>query len=127
MAAYEMRISDWSSDVCSSDLQELLRSEAFAVVALSIDEARMEVPVSFVRRLGLKSLSVYHDFTGRMQEAFPLYGLPITSLIDQDGLVVGYIVGAAEWDSPEALEFMRHYIRVSPAASSPGQYRKRVV
>src|SRR3546814_2164248 len=91
MAAYEMRISDWSSDVCSSDLQELLRSEAFAVVALSIDEARMEVPVSFVRRLGLKSLSVYHDFTGRMQEAFPLYGLPITYLIDQDGLVVGYI------------------------------------
>src|SRR3546814_13640268 len=80
--AYEMRISDWSSDVCSSDLpaldrlQELLWSEAFAVVALSIDEARIEVPVSFVRRLGLKNLSVYHDFTGRLQEAFPLYGLP---------------------------------------------------
>src|SRR3546814_1285169 len=64
-----MRISDWSSDVCSSDL----------------------------------------------------YGLPVTYLIDQDGLVVGYIVGAAEWDSPEALEFLRHYIRVRPAASSPGQ------
>src|SRR3546814_4716362 len=53
--------------------------------------------------------------------AFPLYGLPVTYLIDQDGLVVGYIVGAAEWDSPEALEFLRHYIRVRPAASSPGQ------
>lgn len=102
-------------------LQELVKSESFAVVALSIDEARIDVPVSFVRRLGLKNLSVYHDFTGRMQEAFPLYGLPITYLIDQDGLVVGYIVGAAEWDSPEALEFLRHYIRVRPAASSPGQ------
>src|SRR3546814_20906925 len=96
-----MRISDWSSDVCSSDL----------------------VPVSFVRRLGLKNLSVYHDFTGRLQEAFPLYGLPVTYLIDQDGLVVGYIVGAAEWDSPEELELLRHYIRVCPAASSPGQGR----
>lgn len=102
-------------------LQELLGSEAFTVVALSIDDARIDVPVSFVRRLGLKNLSVYHDFTGRMQEAFPLYGLPITYLIDQDGLVVGYIVGAAEWDSPEALEFLRHYIRVRPAASSPAQ------
>src|SRR3546814_5273371 len=26
--AYEMRISDWSSDVCSSDLQGLRRAEA---------------------------------------------------------------------------------------------------
>src|SRR3546814_13037781 len=35
MTAYEMRISDWSSDVCSSDLlrQRLLRS-AIAIVAL---------------------------------------------------------------------------------------------
>jgi thiol-disulfide isomerase/thioredoxin len=102
-------------------LQEFLRSEAFAVIALSIDEAQIDVPVSFVRRLGLENLNVYHDFTGRMQEAFPLYGLPITYLIDQDRLVVGYIVGAAEWDSPEALEFLRHYIRARPAAPSPGQ------
>src|SRR3546814_4271687 len=29
--AYEMRISDWSSDVCSSDLVELFRSEALRV------------------------------------------------------------------------------------------------
>src|SRR3546814_5998286 len=29
--AYEMRISDWSSDVCSSDLAELLFDEAGAV------------------------------------------------------------------------------------------------
>src|SRR3546814_7251272 len=27
--AYEMRISDWSSDVCSSDLSSRLRYEAF--------------------------------------------------------------------------------------------------
>src|SRR3546814_8666441 len=28
--AYEVRISDWSSDVCSSDLQSYLRSPAWA-------------------------------------------------------------------------------------------------
>src|SRR3546814_5023723 len=28
--AYEMRISDWSSDVCSSDLRCTLRGQAFA-------------------------------------------------------------------------------------------------
>src|SRR3546814_7456084 len=31
--AYEMRISDWSSDVCSSDLRELLRRIAALIVA----------------------------------------------------------------------------------------------
>src|SRR3546814_4905171 len=37
--AYEMRISDWSSDVCSSDLRALIR-EAF----------RSVVPTDIVRR-----------------------------------------------------------------------------
>ncbi len=79
-------------------------------MALSIDEADMEVPVSFVRGLGLKNLDVYLDFTGMIARAFPLYGLPITYLIDQRGLVIGYIVGAVKWDSPEAMKFLKHYI-----------------
>ncbi len=91
-------------------LQALLRNDPFAVVALSIDEGDIDIPVSFVRRLGLRSLSVYQDLTGRAKDAFPLYGLPITYLIDRDGLVIGYIVGAAKWDSPEAMKFLNHYI-----------------
>lgn len=102
-------------------LQALLGNDALAVVALSIDEGDISGPVSFVNRLGLRNLTVYQDITGRAQDALPLYGLPITYLIGSDGLVFGYIIGATEWDSPEALEFLRHYIRVSPAASSPGQ------
>ncbi len=90
-------------------LQALLGNDLFALVALSIDEGDIDIPVSFVRRLGLRSLSVYQDFTGRAKNAFPLYGLPITYLIDQRGLVIGYIVGAAKWDSPEAMKFLKHY------------------
>src|SRR3546814_10092683 len=48
--AYEMRISDWSSDVCSSDLHLLQRLE------LGIDEfdhlARFDVDQMVVMRLG---------------------------------------------------------------------------
>ena len=91
-------------------LQSALGGRDFTVMALSIDEADMEVPVSFVRGLGLKNLDVYLDFTGMMAKAFPLYGLPITYLIDRRGLVIGYIVGAADWDSPEAIRFLGHYI-----------------
>src|SRR3546814_8234942 len=38
--AYEMRISDWSSDVCSSDLGTLIRNER---PALHFDRAILEV------------------------------------------------------------------------------------
>ncbi len=96
-------------------LQALLGNDSFAVVALSIDDGGIDLPVSFVRRLGLRNLGVYQDFTGRAEDAFPLYGLPITYLIDRGGLVVGYIVGAVKWDSPEAVQFLTHYI--APANS----------
>src|SRR3546814_9839263 len=46
--AYEMRISDWSSDVCSSDLVlDLLGPQADRVVPLfiTVDPARDTVPV----------------------------------------------------------------------------------
>src|SRR3546814_12871781 len=36
--AYEMRISDWSSDVCSSDLTRILRVSASSVTAAAGDE-----------------------------------------------------------------------------------------
>ena len=97
------------------NLQSVLGGRDFTVLALSIDEADIEVPVSFVRGLGLKNLDVYLDFTGTTAKAFPLYGLPITYLIDRRGLVIGYIVGAADWDSPETMKFLSHYIvRAAP-------------
>jgi thiol-disulfide isomerase/thioredoxin len=91
-------------------LQSALGGEKFAIIALSIDESAIDVPVSFVRRLGLKDLQVYLDVTGNAAKVFSLYGLPITYLIDQNSRVIGYITGAVEWDSPGAIEFLRHYL-----------------
>ncbi len=96
-------------------LQSALGGRDFTVMALSIDEADMAVPVSFVRGLGLENLDVYLDFTGTITESFLLYGLPITYLIDRRGLVIGYLIGAVDWDSPEAMKFLNHYIvRATP-------------
>ena len=92
------------------NLQFILGGRDFTVMALSIDAADMAVPVSFVRGLGLENLDVYLDFTGTIAKGFLLYGMPITYLIDRRGLVIGYIVGAADWDSPEAMKFLSHYI-----------------
>jgi thiol-disulfide isomerase/thioredoxin len=91
-------------------LQAALGGQDFTVVALSIDAGEIDVPVSFVRRLGLQDLRVYSDFTGDAAKAFTLYGLPITYLIDASGDTVGYLTGSAEWDSPAAVGFLKHYI-----------------
>ncbi len=99
-------------------LQALLGNEDLEVVALSIDDAGIEKSVSFVRELGLTRLRLYLDFEVMAVKGFPLYGLPISYLIDRKGLVIGYIVGAVEWDSPEAVGLLNHYIQdTKPDAS----------
>lgn len=90
-------------------LQAALGAEDLAVVALSVDEDEEVLPFAYAAELGLEQLDVVHDFSGRARDAFPLYGMPITYLIDREGFVVGYLVGAAAWDSPEAIAFLRHY------------------
>src|SRR3546814_8682117 len=52
--AYEMRISDWSSDVCSSDL-EVAVIEDFLPAQLSEDEAKAAI-AAIVAQLGASSL-----------------------------------------------------------------------
>src|SRR3546814_1741077 len=57
--AYEMRISDWSSDVCSSDLIGLMTGLAFALfyTVLGIPIARYADRTS-TNRVGLISISL---------------------------------------------------------------------
>ncbi len=98
-------------------LQSILGRQDFEVVALSIDDGGIEVPASFAKRLGLSNLNVYLDFMGTTAEAFPLYGLPISYLIDREGIMVGYIVGAVDWDSPEAVNLVTYYMEQAGGGS----------
>jgi thiol-disulfide isomerase/thioredoxin len=98
-------------------LQSILGRRDFEVVALSIDDGGIEVPASFAKRLELSNLNVYLDFTGTTAEVFPLYGLPISCLIDREGIMVGYIVGAVDWDSPEAVKFLTYLMEQAGGGS----------
>src|SRR3546814_4571920 len=69
--AYEMRISDWSSDVCSSDL---LRDVPFALVALNEDRDGARVAPPFIARLGLEHTALYTDPGGAVQRALEEIG-----------------------------------------------------
>src|SRR3546814_10733472 len=52
--AYEMRISDWSSDVCSSDLRDTARAQV-AQIRANLRDRVIRAP--FAGRLGIRQVS----------------------------------------------------------------------
>jgi hypothetical protein len=80
------------------------------VIALSQDLRGWPVIAPFLDKIGLKSLPVYFDPDGAAARAMGVTALPTTVIVDRDGRMAGYLVGAAEWDSDEALALVRFYL-----------------
>ena len=100
-------------------LQKALAGDRFTVLAISIYRTGLDAVLPFYGRMRLKYLDIYLDpdqRTGYLdsakagQGAFALYALPISYLIDRQGRALGYFPGGAAWDSPEALDFLGHFI-----------------
>src|SRR3546814_16274099 len=114
-----MRISDWSSDVCSSDLllniwatwcgpcraemptldrlQAKLGGPDFEVVALSIDRAGMGAVARFYAEIGVKHPGRYIDVPAKTARNLGAYGLPTQLRIDRDGCAGVRESGRAAW------------------------------
>lgn len=109
---YEMPSLDrlaWSSD-----------PHRLVVLAVSIDRQAAAVVEPFVAShhldhlvIGLDpaqhlgSLNVDHGSADTM----PLWALPISYVLDRQGRVVGYLPGAADWDSPQARAFLAYFMK----------------
>ena len=91
-------------------LEATLGSERFQVLALSQDKIAVSKVRDFYFDQKIADLTLYIDQTGNSQRAFAVTGLPATVLIDTRGRVVGRMVGPAEWDSPEAVALLRHFV-----------------
>ncbi len=92
-------------------LQARLRGEGLAVVTVSVDREGYAVVKPFLERHGLGRLKAYLDAKYNLKRHFRYRGLPTTVLIDAQGRVAGTMVGAADWDSPDAIELIRYYLR----------------
>lgn len=95
-------------------------SRHFAVIAVSIDQAGAAAVAPFIAIHHLRHLAIYLDPHQRLGTldvdhvavgALPLWGLPITYILDADGRVIGYLTGAAKWDSPEAATFLDYFLK----------------
>lgn len=91
-------------------LQAELGGQNFSVVLVSQDRNGEDRVPSFLARLGLKHLTSYLDPLHPLFRAFGSRVLPTTILIDTEGNELGRLDGPAEWDRPEALALIRHYL-----------------
>ena len=91
-------------------LHQALAAEGFAVLAISQDRGGASVVAPFLERLDLQQLPIYLDSKGVLARAVALKGLPTSFLIDREGRVLAGLVCPAQWDSPEAMDFIRHYL-----------------
>jgi len=91
-------------------LQARLGDQGLTVVTLSLDRDGAEPVAAFFAEHDLVHLEPYFDPSGAVLRAFEVMGLPTSVLIDEAGLVIGRYAGPAEWDSPEALALIGHYL-----------------
>lgn len=88
-------------------LQQELGSDAFEVVALSLDRQGLEASKKFLDDVKATALKPYIDSTAKQGTVLKLVGMPTTILINKDGLEVGRLAGPAEWDSADAKALIR--------------------
>jgi len=99
-------------------LQAGLGGSDFEVVALSIDRGGMDAVRKFFADIGIGTLAMYLDSSGQALRTLSALGLPTTLLIDREGREIGRLIGPAEWDSPEMVEFVRCVVARSDAATA---------
>src|SRR3546814_12459127 len=85
--AYEMRISDWSSDVCSSDLQFALESTQRAIAATKAGAFNDEIMPLEVRRLDGAQAGEVHTVDEGIRFDATLEAIASVKLLAENGRV----------------------------------------
>jgi len=104
---------------CRKEMPALDRLEAklggadFAVLAISIERGGAEKVRAFYGETGVTSLPIYIDEQGEASAAVRSPAIPTSVLVARDGREIGRLYGAAEWDGPTAVDFIRQRIAAS--------------
>jgi thiol-disulfide isomerase/thioredoxin len=92
-------------------LQAALGGEGLAVLPLSLDGPTKPRVEPFYKAQNLANLPILFDEKNVTFGRFGVGVLPTTIVIGRDGKEVGRLEGPAEWDAPEALALLRHYLK----------------
>ncbi|MFC0808869.1 TlpA family protein disulfide reductase [Ensifer sp. P24N7] len=92
-------------------LQAKLGGPDFEVVPLSIDRDGLPKVKAFYAELGLKSLGIYVDASGKAPYRLGALGIPTTLLINPEGLEAGRLAGEAAWDNSELVSVIQQQLK----------------
>ena len=98
---------------CVREMPQLNRLSAFVheneieVLTISVDLNGIKSVPKFYKSYNLYDLPVLVDQKGILMRSFEAKGLPTTVLINQHGQEVGRVVGPAEWDTVEIIDYVR--------------------
>jgi thiol-disulfide isomerase/thioredoxin len=81
-------------------LQAKLGGDKFAVLAISQDRTGPDKPASFFAKEGIKHLALYNDSASAALAGLKASGLPLSIILNREGLEIARQLGPAEWDSP---------------------------
>ncbi len=92
---------------------------AIRVLAVSVDQTDRSSVTRYIATLRLKHLQIFRDPNGyvassepgRRSAPFALYGMPITYLVSASGKVIGYMMGAADWNSDAGSKLLEYLER----------------
>jgi len=88
-------------------LQAKLGGSDFEVVALSVDRKGVAAVRKFYDEIEVRHLAIYIDASMKAMRPLAVVGLPTTLLLDRRGREIGRLLGPAEWDTPEIVDFLR--------------------
>ena len=87
-------------------LQKKLGGEGVTVVAL-VQDVSAERVEGVLRKRGLSELRAFEDVDDVLSATLGIYGIPTSFVIGPQGNLLASVVGAADWDSPDAEKFFR--------------------
>jgi DsbE subfamily thiol:disulfide oxidoreductase len=92
-------------------MQRLYREfsgKGFEIVGVNVKDKRAAA-VAFAQKLGI-SYPIALDPNGEVGLLYGAFGMPLSYLIDRDGLVLARLFGPADWYSPGARQLIRSLV-----------------
>lgn len=93
-----------------STLQRELGGDDFAVVTLATTRNSPQAIDRFFAEIGVDNLPKFQDPDSRVARDMAVLGLPITVILDRDGMEIARMRGDADWDSPSAFAILEALI-----------------
>ena len=74
-----------------------------AVVAVATGPNPLPAIHSFLDKAGVRALTVLRDPTQDLAHQMGVMGLPVTVIVNPEGMEVARLIGGADWSAPETL------------------------